>query len=114
MRSVIIFCAAGACALAIAACASGKPASAPVTPGEKTGSALSDSLGIAAVEDLFAAEHARLMREIESRKEAGTPDASILETLALVSASEEMYLRGQLDIAMKLLDEATRNLKQKH
>ncbi|MFA4947969.1 MAG: hypothetical protein WC674_05600 [Candidatus Krumholzibacteriia bacterium] len=113
MRAVTACCAAGAFALALAACASGKPASAPVLSGEKTVSALSDSLETAAHEDLFAEEHARLLREIQALKESGTPDSRILEAIALVSAGEEMYLQSKLDIALKLLDEAARNLKRK-
>ena len=113
MRAVTAYCVAGTFALALAACASGKPASAPVTLSEKGVSALSDSLETAALEDLFVEEHALLLREIQTLKETGTPDARILETLALVSAGEEMYLQGQLDIAVKLLDEAARNLKPK-
>jgi hypothetical protein len=111
MRPVIAWFAAGAFALALAACASGRPASAPATPGEKTVSGLSDSLETAAYEDLFVEAHARILREIQTLRETGTPDARILEALALVSAGEEMYLQGRLDIAVKLLDEAARNLK---
>ncbi len=113
MRAVIAWCSAGACAFILAACASGKPASAPEAPGEETVSALSDSLETAAREDLFVEEHARLVREIQMRKDTGTPDALMLEALALVSASEEMYLRGRLDIAVQLLDEAARSLTPK-
>lgn len=113
MRTVMAYCAVGAFALALAACATEKPASAPVTSGSERVFDLSDSLDIAAYEDIFAEEHARLLKEIQSRQETGTPDTDILEAVALVSASEEMYLRGRLDIAMKLLDEAARTLKPK-
>jgi hypothetical protein len=58
-------------------------------------------------------EHARLLREIQALQDAGTSDALILETRALVSASEEMYLEGRLSVAVKLLDEAARTLKTK-
>jgi len=37
----------------------------------------------------------------------------MLETLALVSASEEMYLEGRIAVAVQLLDEAARTLKTK-
>jgi hypothetical protein len=113
MRPVIACCAAAALVLALAACAGGKPASAPAIPVEKTVSDLSDSLETAVYDDLFVEEHARLLREIRTLKEAGAPDARILEALALVSAGEEMYLQNRIDIAMKLLDEAARNLKLK-
>ena len=113
MRAVMACCAAGAVAIALAACAGGKPALAPSTPGEGAAFTLSDSLEIAANEELFVENHARLLKEIRTREEAGTPDALILEALALVSAGEEMYLQGRIDIAVKLLDEAARNLKPK-
>ncbi len=113
MRAVIASCAALALALAFAACAGAGTSSAPATSGERTVSALSDSLETAAREDLFVEEHARLMREIQTRKDRGTPDALVLEALALVSASEEMYLQGRLDLAAKLLDEAARSLNRK-
>ena len=113
MRAVMTRCAAGAFAIALAACASGKPAFAPATPGEKPVSAFVDSLEIAAQEDLFVEEHARLLLEIQTLKEAGASDARILETLAIVSASEEMYLQGRITIAVRLLDEAARTLKPK-
>ncbi len=113
MRAVTAWCAAGACAFILAACAGGKPASSPAA-GEETVSSLSDSLETAAREDLFVEEHARLIREIRIRRDAGTPDVLMLEALALVSASEEMYLQGRLDIAVKLLDEAALSLTPKH
>ena len=113
MRTVEAWCAAGAFAIALAACASGRPVSAPATPGGKPVSALADSLEIAAQEDLFVEEHARLLLEIQALKESGTSDARIIETLALVSASEEMYLQGRIAIAVRLLDEAARTLEPK-
>jgi hypothetical protein len=112
MRAVIRCCAA-AFALSLAACASGNIASAPVASDDRTVSALSDSLETAAREDLFVEKHAHLLREIHTLKDAGTLDARMLEALALVSASEEMYLHGRLDIAVELLDEAARSLKPK-
>lgn len=113
MRAVTACCAACAFALALAACAGEKPASAPATTGERRVFTLSDSLEISAREDLFAEKHARLLREIQALREAGTSEALMLEAVALVSASEEMYLHGQLDIAVKLLDEAARNLNSR-
>jgi hypothetical protein len=113
MRPVRACCAAGALALALAACAGERPESAPATSGDMMISAPYDSFETAANEDLFVQEHARLLREIQTLREAGTSDTRMLETLALVSAGEEMYLQGRFDIAVKLLDEAARTLKPK-
>ncbi len=115
MRAVTaLFAAAAALGLALAACAGGKSASAPpVTAGEADSVSI-DSLDASAYEDIFAAKHAQLMRDIQERRESGTPESLLLEALSLAAAGEEMYLRGRLDLAVKLLDEASRNLEQKH
>jgi hypothetical protein len=103
-----------ALALALPACAGERPASPPAAPAGEADSILADSLDASAYEDLFAAKHQRLLREIEERREAGTPETLVLEALSLASAGEEMYLRGMLEIAVNLLDEASRALERKH
>jgi hypothetical protein len=115
MRAVTALCAAvAALGFALSACAGGKSASAPSATVGEADSALIDSLDASAYEDLFAAKHAQLMKEIQERRESGNPETFVLEALSLAAASEEMYLRGRLDLAVKLLDEASRNLEQKH
>jgi hypothetical protein len=113
MRQVTALCAA-ALAIACSACAGGTAASAPPAMVVDADSALFDSLDTSAHEDLFAAKHAHLLMEIRELRESGTPETLILEALSLAAAGEEMYLRGRLDLAVKLLDEASRNLEQKH
>jgi len=114
MRALIARCAVGALALGLAACAGQKPASAPNPPYGISDSIFADSLDEAAYEDFFVEEHARLLQEIGRRSKEGTPPAGLLEARALVSASEEMYLQGRLGIALKLLNDAARNLEPKH
>ncbi len=103
-----------ALALGLSACAGERPAAAPPATAGESYSILVDSLETSAYEDLFAAKHARLLREIGERRESGTPEALVLEALSLASASEEMYLRGRLELAVKLLDEASRTLERKY
>jgi hypothetical protein len=113
MRAVAIWCAAGAFAICFGACASGRPAPARAMPGDTAVSVRGDSLDVAVLENRFVEEHARLLRELQALEDAGTSDARMLETLALVSASEEMYLEGRIAVAVQILDEAARTLKTK-
>ena len=72
-----------------------------------------DSLAERTYDDLFAEMHLDLIKDIAARERAGTLDAPLLEAHSLVSASEELYLSGMTEAALKLLDEASRTLKQK-
>ena len=114
MRAVTACCAAGACRARPRGVRGRKTRLRAGDAGEETVSALSDSLEIAARRGSFRrrarASHAGDPGRGRTRER---PTPCILEALALVSASEEMYLQGRLDIAVKLLDEAARSLKPK-
>jgi hypothetical protein len=113
MRAVTALCAA-ALTFAFSACAGGESASTPPATALDADSALVDSLDAYAWEELFAAKHERLLKEIQARRESGVSETLVLESLSLAAAGEEMYLKGKLDLAVKLLDEASRILEQKH
>jgi hypothetical protein len=111
VRPLALWCAAGAIALCLGACAGGRPASTIGAAGDTAASAGADSLGAAAAEDRYAEEHAKLLLRIQALRDAGVSDTRMIETLALVSASEELYLQGRIAVASRLLDEAALALK---
>jgi hypothetical protein len=113
MRPVIISCACGLCALLAASCAHEKPMSAPGALGAGAQAAAVDSLAETTYDGLFMEMHLNLIKEIGIREQAGAPDTPLLEARSLVSASEELYLKGMPEAALRLLDEASRTLKQK-
>jgi hypothetical protein len=63
-------------------------------------------------DDLYAEIHSNLIKEIGKREQEGAIDIKLIEARSLVSASEELYLNGMLEAALRLLDEASRTLKQ--
>ena len=113
MRPVTICRAFALSALLIASCAHEKPASAPGAGGTDMQATIIDSLEETTYEDLFTERHSHLIEEIGAREREGTPETRLIEARSLVSASEELYLRGMSDAALKLLEEASRTLKQK-
>jgi hypothetical protein len=113
MRPVTICRAFALSALLVASCAHEKPSSAPGMGGTDTQVTIIDSLEETAYDDLFTENHSLLIKEIGAREREGMPEARLIEARSLVSASEELYLRGMGDAALRLLEEASRTLKQK-
>ena len=112
MRPVIIFCACGLSTLLILSCTPEKPLAERGALGSDTQALLADSLAGTTYDDLFTELHSSLLREIGKREQGGALDIKLLEARSLVSASEELYLNGMLEAALRLLDEASRTLKQ--
>ena len=98
----------------ILSCATPRPASLAPPVGGDSLSAPNDSLEIAAYDDIYVEKHMSLVREISEREKRGEPEGRLMEARSLVTASEELYLRGMFDAAIKLLDEASRALRQDH
>jgi len=113
MRPLMISCVFGLSVFLIASCAHEKPASVPGVFETYVQATLIDSLEATTYDGLFTERRSNLIREIGAREREGTPDTRLIEARSLVSASEELYLNGMLDAALRLLDEASRTLKQK-
>lgn len=96
-----------ACMLA-AGCASSPPSGfAPAAPPGET-----DSVHDATYEELFLDLHAEILRKL-GRQERGRYEKIVLiEAESMVSIAEEMYLEGNVPLAIHLLREAAVLLRQ--
>jgi len=112
MRPVIISWACGLSALLFLSCAHDKSLAEQGALGLDTQAILVDSLAGTTYDDLFTEMHSNLIKEIGKREQGGALDIKLLEARSLVSASEELYLNGMLEAALRLLDEASRTLRQ--
>ncbi len=111
MRALIALATASLAALMLMSCASGRPAAPPPPPAPD--SLAADSLGAAAIDDLFAEKYATLAATLAARASADPQlDTDALEARSLVAAAEEMYLYGKTLVAIRLLDEASTLLRR--
>jgi hypothetical protein len=112
MRPLTNRFAAGLVALLTVSCAASGPAPISVLADADSLSTVTDSLELAAYDDIYVAKHADLIKELTKREEGGETAGRLIEARSLVAASEELYLRGMFAAAIKLLDEASRTLIQ--
>lgn len=112
MRQVARSCAAGLVALLAVSCGASRPAVVPGNGGADTLSAFADSIEIAALDEIFIEKHASLIAEFARREKESALEAGVVEARSFVDAAEELYLRGRIVAATRLLDEADRLLKQ--
>lgn len=99
--------------LALAAgCASSPPA--VPRPGEdaRPGAALEDTTTAEAYEEIFLELHSDLLGELERKETGGAPDVHVIEARAIVQIAEEIYLEGNVLLAIQLLNEAEHQLRQ--
>jgi hypothetical protein len=108
MRSVLNCCVRWLVFVLVVSCAHHSPSG---RGSADTSSSLADSIRAAACDDLFVEKHASLIKELAERERKEEPDVRLIEADSLVSASEELYLTGLLDAAIRLLNEAELLLK---
>jgi len=71
-----------------------------------------DSTAVSAYEELFFELHAELIEKIDSLEGEDGIKPNAVEADSIVRAAEDLYLRGDLTGALKLLKEAKRILEQ--
>lgn len=71
-----------------------------------------DSTSASAHEELFFELHAELIEKLDSMESAQELSPDAVEADSIVKAAEDLYLRGNLTEALKLLEEAKRILEQ--
>ena len=113
MREIMAHGAAGLAVLLLLSCASWRPASIPGTGEEDSLAAARDSLGSTA-DTLFVEKHIALLEALVPREREPRVDPLAIEARSLVTAAEEMYLRGKIVLALKLLDDADAILRREH
>jgi len=96
----------------VAGCASSPPA--VPRPGEaaRAGAAPEDSAAAEAYEEIFLELHSELLGELGRKETGGAPDAHVIEARAIVQIAEEIYLEGNVLLAIQLLNEAEHHLRQ--
>jgi hypothetical protein len=114
MRPLMRWFAASLVSLLAVSCATSRPASIPEPVGADSLFFPSDSLEAAAYDNIYIELHAGLVKELGEREKSGGADTRLVEARSLVAASEELYLRGMFGAALRLLDEASRTLRQDH
>jgi hypothetical protein len=113
MREIAAHGAAFLAVLLLLSCASSRPASIPRTGEADSLAAAPDSLGSTA-DTLFVEKHVALLEELAPRERDPRVDPPAIEARSLVTAAEEMYLRGKIVLALKLLDDAHAILRREH
>ena len=111
MREVTAHCAAGLAVLLFLSCASSRPAESPGAGGADSLAAIVDSAGTA-IDDLFIENHAALLMELAPKEREPRVDPRVIEARSLVTAAEELYLRGRTLPALRLLDDAVAILRR--
>lgn len=111
MRRIDLTLAAACILIAASGCASSAPAERTATPGAFA-PAGADSLETAQYEMIFMEAHGRLMREIEPGAPTKLDRTTLIEIESIVEIAEEIYLQGNILLAIKLLTEAEMLLRQ--
>ncbi len=111
MRRIDLTLAAACFALAASGCAASAPAERTAAPGAFA-PAGADSLETAQYERIFMEAHGRLMREIDPDAPTKLDRTTLLEIESIVEIAEEIYLQGNILLAIKLLTEAEMLLRQ--
>jgi hypothetical protein len=105
MREIAAQSAAGLAMLVILSCAAPRSASVPGTTEADSLAAVEDSLA-STTDELFIEKHVAVLELLAPREREGQIDPRVIEARSLVTAAEEMYLRGRAMLALRLLDDA--------
>lgn len=111
MRRIDLTLAAACLVLAASGCAVSAPAGRTAGQGIFAPAA-ADSLETAQYELIFMEKHSRLMREIAPGAPTKLDRTTLLEMESVVEIAEELYLQGNLLLAIKLLTEAEMLLRR--
>jgi len=111
MRRIDLTLAAACLVLAASGCAASAPAERTARL-DAFAPAGADSLETAQYELIFMETHGRLMREIEPGAPTKLDRTTLLEIESIVEIAEEIYLQGNILLAIKLLTEAEMLLRQ--
>lgn len=70
-----------------------------------------DSTDAAAYEELFTETYGEILEELERKENSGASKNVLIEARSIVKIAEEMYLEGNVPLAVKLLIEVESLLK---
>ena len=98
--------------LALAAGCASSPPSEKRGGGAEAITADTDSLREVSYEELFLDLHTELLRKIESSTPRRYENMALIEARSILMVAEEMYLEGNVPLAVQLLREADLLLRQ--
>jgi hypothetical protein len=99
-------------AVSVLAACTASPPSGSVPVGETADAAAVDSLGGGSYEELFIDLHGEIVRKLDRSPGDRNKDIVLIEVQSIVTIAEEMYLEGNIQLAVKLLREANLLLRQ--
>jgi hypothetical protein len=79
---------------------------------EETPVQVADSVAAETYEELFLELYSDLLSELERKEEVDRLNIHIIEARSIIQIAEELYLEGNVLLAVQLLNEAEQHLRQ--